>query len=200
MASLLVRRALVPASLLAIIAAATPFARAETPDEILRGPHPFLKENTLAISAGLSAASGDAVSGVRVQLAYGYELIGSLWLDLHAAAIDGSDVPVDQNPCSRCGTSAEVMGGVSYRLRMNVPVIPYAKVSVGLLYAFPDQGVGAMGLGVRPVLGARYYLYEWLGFGVEIGATLGFVNHDDVSGLSNGIGTMDVSLGAEYQF
>lgn len=168
-------------------------ARAE---DILRGPHPFVKENSLSLSGGLTASSGAAVGGTRMHLNYGYQFSGSIWLDLHAGVVDGGpDTPGDE-VCASCGTSADVLAGVAYRLRMNVPVVPYAKLSAGMLYLFPGQGENTAGMLVRPAVGGKYHLYDWLGFGLEIATNIGFAS----AGSSRTVASLDLTIGAEYQF
>ncbi len=46
----------------------------------------------LSVSGGITAASGGAVGGIRGYINYGYELRGSLWLDLHIGMVDGDDL------------------------------------------------------------------------------------------------------------
>jgi len=168
-------------------------ARAE---DILRGPHPFVKENSLSLSGGLTAASGAAVGGTRLHLNYGYQLAGSVWLDIHAGIVDGDPDPPGAAVCASCGTSADVLGGIAYRLRMNIPVVPYAKLSAGVVYLFPGQGENTAGLLARPAVGGKYFLYDWLGFGLELATGIGFVS----AGSSRTVASLDLSVGAEWQF
>src|SRR5215475_11992564 len=58
---------------------ATP-ARAD--DNLLRGPHPFLKDNELSAHLLLAEGLGDSWSGTKLGLDYGYRLSGPAWLNL----------------------------------------------------------------------------------------------------------------------
>ncbi|MDX2019152.1 MAG: hypothetical protein SF187_02855 [Deltaproteobacteria bacterium] len=167
---------------------------------LLRGPHPFLKPNALQLAGGFHAASGGGIGGLKLKAAFEYELVGSLWLNLHVGFVDGSDKPVDGRACATCGQMADTMGGLSYRLRMDVPVILTGTLAGGFLFVFPDQYSAAMGLGVRGSISGRYYLYDWLGFGLEIGTTVGFASHEKASGLSRGLASLDALVGVEVQF
>lgn len=174
---------------------------ADAPDQgLLRGPHPFLKENALVIAGGYSAATGGMMGGFKVKGAYEYELVGSLWLNLQINFVNGSDQPLDRRPCASCGSAADAMAGLSYRLRMDVPIILAGTLAGGFLFVFPDQFTSAMGLGVRPSISARYYLYDWFGMGVELGGLLGFASHDAASGLSRGLASLEALVGVEIQF
>ena len=176
---------------------------------ILRGPHPFRSENALTGTGGYGFAN--QFHGVRAGVGFGYELAGSLWFDLHLDVIDaqggngGSGNPADRlsAPCTACGkvdTFASVLGGLSYRLRANIPVIPYASVTAGPIYLFNRDARGAVGMGLRSAVGARYYLYEWIGLGLELAGLLGGAAVDESSGLSSNVAIFDLGLSAEFQF
>ena len=47
-------------------------ARAE--ENLLHGPHPFLKDNELSVHALVGEGQGDALSGAKLELGYGYKL------------------------------------------------------------------------------------------------------------------------------
>ena len=177
-----------------------PAHAAEADNGWLRGPHPFLKENALQFGGGYAASRGGGISGLKLQGAFEYELVGSLWLSLHVGFIDGSDKPRDARACATCGQMADAMGGISYRLRMDVPVVLAGTLTGGFVFVFPDQYAAAMGLGVRPAVSARYYFYDWLGFGLQIASTLAFVSHERASGLSRGLASIDALVGVEVQF
>ena len=195
-------RALVTLAALAWLAfgAEIAFAADAVDPGLLRGPHPFLKTNALQLAGGFNAATGGSIGGMRLQAAFEYELVGSLWLNLQVGFIDGSDKPTDGRACATCGQMADTMGGLSYRLRMEVPVILTGTLAGGFLFVFPDQYSAAMGLGVRGAISGRYYLYDWLGFGLELGSTFGFVSHEKASGLSRGLASLHALVGAEVQF
>jgi hypothetical protein len=171
----------------------------------LRGPHPFRSENALTGMAGFGV--GNQFHGLRAGVGFGYELAGSLWFDLHLDVIDATGgnaaERVTTAPCTGCGkvdTFASVLGGLSYRLRANIPVIPYGAVTAGPVYLFNRNTQGAVGMAVRTAVGARYYLYDWLGFGLELAGLFGGAVVDDSSGLSSNLALFDMGLSAEFQF
>src|SRR5205814_7294237 len=109
--------------------------------------------------------------------------------------------PRIENPgCARKGDSAEVLAGIKWKVRMNVPVVPYAKLQGGFGYQFPDGARSAWGPLVRGGLGASYFLYEWLGVGAEVTMSAGHAGYPDGSTLSRALGGLDATLGAELQF
>jgi hypothetical protein len=173
-------------------------------EPMLRGPHPFRSENALTGTGGYAVAN--QFHGLRAGVGFGYELAGSLWFDLHLDVVDASSAnPADRvsEACTNCGkveTFASVLGGLSYRLRANIPVIPYAAATAGPVYLFNRNARGAIGIAMRTAIGARYYLHEWLGLGVELGGLLGGAVTDDSSGLSSNVSIFDLGLSAEFQF
>lgn len=186
--------ALIPLCALAL----APAAHAE---RLLEGPHPFLRDNELSLHGGYAAGFGDTFAGPKLIIDYGYKLDRGIWLDLGLGLLSGVCRPHDGDPaCARKGDSAEVLGGIKWKLRMNVPVVPYAKVQAGLAYQFPESARSAWGPMVRGGLGAKYFLYEWFGVGAEITASAGRAAYQDGSTLSRALGGLDATLGAEVQF
>jgi hypothetical protein len=182
-----------------------PRAAATSPrGPLLRGPHPFRSENVLTGSAGYGVAN--QFHGLRAGVGFGYELAGSLWFDLHLDVIDAESGNAAERifpPCTTCGkvdTFASVLGGLAYRLRANVPVIPYAALTAGPIYLFNRNARGAIGMAVRSSVGARYYLYEWLGFGLELAGLVGSAALDESAGMSTTVAIFDLGLSAEFQF
>jgi hypothetical protein len=183
---------------LALLLAVAGPARAE---ELLHGPHPFLKQNELSLHGGYGAGLGDTFGGPKAIIDYGFKLDRGLWLDLGVAFLSGVCRPRADDPvCVRNGDSAEVLGGIKWKLRMNVPVVPYAKVQAGLGYQFPDGARSALGPVVRVGLGAKYFFYEWIGVGGELTASTGRAAYQDGSTLSRTLGSLDATLGVELQF
>jgi hypothetical protein len=169
---------------------------------MLRGPHSFRNENALTASGGY--AFTNQFNGVRAGVGYGYQLAGSLWFDLRADLYNGeSGPPLPPPPCADCARVdklAAVMGGLAYRLRAQIPVIPYASLTAGPVFLFNSGARGAVGMAVRASGGARYYLYEWLGLGLEVGGLLGGAVVDKTAGLSANLALLDLGISAEFQF
>jgi hypothetical protein len=184
--------------------ASTPARLASPRGPLLRGPHPFARQNVLTGGAGFAVAN--QFHGLRAGVGYGYELAGSLWFDLRLDVIDadgGNAAERIYPACTNCGkveTFASVQGGLSYRLRANVPVIPYAALTAGPIYLFNRNARGAIGMAARSSIGARYYLYDWLGFGVELAGLLGSAALDEAAGMSSTVAIFDLGISAEFQF
>jgi hypothetical protein len=57
-----------------------------------------------------------------------------------------------------------------------------------------------MGIAVRSAVGARYFLYEWFGVGMELGLMLGAAAVDEAAGLDSQVRMLDINLGAQVHF
>lgn len=173
-------------------------ATARADEMVLTGPHPALKENSLSLQFVYGSGIGDSFSGRGMGAAYGYRLQGPLWLDLQ--------MNFRANPCApfACGKytghAFELMSGVAWRFRTDIPVVPILRGGAGLVYLYPDGAKSAMGLAVRGGIALRYYLFDWLGFGMEAAMSLGhgFFGRDYRGGHGYAVG--DVTAGAEFQF
>lgn len=187
--------------LLAALLAPVSVARAQEP--MLRGPHPFLKDNELALAGGYGVAND--FHGVRAGLSYGYQMAGSLWLDLRLELVDAAagQPPTPAPGCFTCAeveTFAGVLAGLKYKLRTEIPLVPYGALGTGPVFLFHRGAGGAVGIALRAAVGARYFLYEWLGLGVEIGGLLGAAAVDEAVGLESSLRMLDLGVGVEVQF
>jgi len=172
-------------------------------EPLLRGPHPFLKDNELALAGGYGVAND--FHGVRAGLSYGYQMAGSLWLDLRLELVDAAagQPPALAPECLTCAeveTFAGVLGGLKYKLRTEIPLVPYGALGAGPVFLFNRGAGGAVGIALRAAVGARYFLYEWLGLGLEIGGLLGAAAVDEAVGLESSLRMLDFGVGAEVQF
>jgi hypothetical protein len=185
-------------ALLAIsVALAGATARAD--DLILSGPHPALKENALAAQFLVGNGLGDSFSGRGVGIGYGYMLQGPLWLDLQMDFRASGCAPF--NPCGpHTGDDVELMAGVAWRFRTDIPVVPFVSGAAGLVYLYPNGADSAVGLAIRGAGGLRYYVYDWLGFGVEVALSLGHGYFAQSYPASHGYTVFDTAFGVEYQF
>ena len=186
------------AAVLTVLAAAPAAA-----EPLLRGPHPFHKDNELALVGGYGLAND--FHGVRAGLSYGYELAGSLWLDLRLDLIDAAagQPPTPAPACFTCAeveTFAGVMAGLKYKLRTEIPLIPYGALEAGPVFLFHRGAGGAVGVALRAAVGARYFLYEWLGLGLEVGGLMGAAAVDEAAGLESALRMLDLGVTAEVQF
>ena len=175
---------------LLVLAFALVLPSAVQAEPLLRGPHPFLRDNALEVRGGFAHAG--FFGGPRLAVSYGYAAAGSLWLDLSAGLVDGGGPLAVRDKCAcadHLNTYADVLAGISYRLRTSLPLVPYGKVAGGLLTFFPERSPRGAGLGARGAAGARWYLYDWLGFGLEVGTVLGFTGLErwTASGVDTGL-------------
>ena len=123
-------RPLRPLALGCLLAATLPAGRAWANEPLLRGPHPFLKDNELALAAGYGVAND--FHGVRAGVWYGYQMAGSLWLDLRLELVDAAagQPPAPAPECFTCAeveTFAAVLGGLKYKLRTEIPLVRMSK-------------------------------------------------------------------------
>jgi hypothetical protein len=163
-------------------------------EEILRGPHPFIKENEVAFHVGYSAGLGEAPSGVRVQGDYLSRLGRVPWLDIQMGILVGSCRAYEAS-CKR-DRAADILGGIAWRFQSTLPIVPYLKSSTGPVFLLSRDG-SAFGWVVRGGAGAHYYPYDWFGLGVELTAAWGVAVSDT---RSMSLGSIDANLGAAVQF
>jgi hypothetical protein len=170
-------------------------------DNLLRGPYPFLRDNELSVHGGYAAGFGDTFAGPKATVDYGYKLSGGWWLDIGGGFLSGlCQQHAGAAPCAGEGDSAEVLAGIKWKLRMNVPVVPYAKLVAGLTYLFPDGARSGIGPIARAGVGAHYFFYQWIGVGLEVTCSLGHAGYQDAVGLSRTLGGLDAIAGAELAF
>jgi hypothetical protein len=185
-----------------IVSVAAP-ARAE--ENLLRGPHPFRKENQLSAHVLIGSGHGDSMSGTKFAFDYNYKLTGvftPLWLDLGVnGQLGGCAAAATAPGCSyNTGDVFETFGGVKWTFATPIPLVPYAGASGGLVFAFPNSASAAMGLMIRAVGGVNYFVFDWLGGGVQLGYSLGAVGYDSTFGGSHTYAILDVGGGVVVQF
>jgi len=188
-------------ALAAALIALGPAARAE--EALLRGPYPFRNQNELGVRGGFALGLGDTPGGTQAIVDYGYRLDGGLWLNLEGGFLSGrcgGGLTFGRTCGVRTGNVADVLGGIKWKLAMDVPLVPYGKIAAGLFYLFPDEGKSGMGVGLRGGIGATYFLYEWLGVSLEAQIAAGRVSRDAADDVSPALGTIGLTLGAELAF
>jgi hypothetical protein len=173
---------------------------AQAEEELLRGPHPFIKDNELVVHAGYSAGLGDNMRGLRVQGDYLNRLAQTLWLDIQMGVVSGS-CHTNQTVCTNgSGNGVDILGGAAWKFQTNLPLVPYAKVAMGPIFLFPDNTRSAWGLLVRGGFGAHYFLYDWFGVGAEFTGAWGVAFFDADSHRTGSLGSVDINLGVALQF
>jgi hypothetical protein len=179
-------------------------ARAD--ENLLHGPHPFLKDNELSVHALVGEGQGDALSGAKLELGYGYKLTqGSapLWLSLllsfeHSGC---NSAPGGSGDCvGVTGDIVETMAGVKWKFATPLPLVPYIASNAGLVFAFPNGATDASGLAIRGTGGANYFFFDWLGLGVQVGFSVGRIDYDGTFHGSHTYSVFDFGGGVEFQF
>jgi hypothetical protein len=182
----------------ALLGASASSAKAE--EELLRGPHPFLKDNELTLHAGYSAGLGDNVRGLRVQGDYLNRLAQTVWLDLQIGIVSGS-CRANQTACgSGGGNAVDILGGAAWKFQTNLPIVPYAKAALGPIFLFPDGTRSAAGFLVRGAVGAHYFLYDWFGVGAEFAGSWGVAFFSSDSHGTGSLGSVDMKMSVALQF
>jgi hypothetical protein len=173
---------------------------AKAEEELLRGPHPFIKDNELLAHAGYSAGLGDNVRGLRVQGDYLNRLAQTVWLDIQMGVVSGS-CRANQTACGNGGgTAADILGGAAWKFQTNLPIVPYVKAAAGPIFLFPESTRSAAGFLVRGGVGAHYFFYDWFGVGAEFTGSWGMAFFSGDSQRTRSLGSLDMNLGVALQF
>jgi hypothetical protein len=195
------RAALGPVAVLSVAlaaAAATP-GSAAAENLVLSGPPPMLNENALTLHLVSGDGLGGSFSGRGFALGYGYMLQGPLWLDLQMTW-RASACSLLRSCSERAGDSAELLAGLAWRFRTDIPLVPYVRGAMGLVFLYPDHFKNAMGVMVRAGGGLRYFVYDWLGFGAELGLSIGHANFAEDYPGDDVYRVVDLGAGVEFQF
>jgi len=194
-----------PAAVVAatILCAAGGAARAQ--ENLLHGPHPFLADNELDAHVLVATGLGDAMSGAKLAVDYGYKLWGGavpfgldLALNVQHANCANNTAAVSCD--GQTGTVFETLAGVKWKFATPIPLVPYFSAQAGLAYAFPNGADAAAGFMVRGVGGANYFFFDWFGLGAQIGLSLGNIDYDSTFTGSHTYSVLDVGGGVELQF
>jgi hypothetical protein len=188
---------------LGLLAAAPGTARAD--DNLLRGPHPFLKDNELSVHVLVGEGLGDALSGAKLALDYGYKLTqGSApaWFNLEINVQHSGCDPLPAGGV--CGTNTgdvvETLVGAKWKFATPLPLVPFIKAAAGMVFAFPNGASDAAGLALRGTGGVNYFFFDWLGLGVEVGYSVGRIDYDATYRGSHDYSVFDLGGGLELQF
>ena len=190
---------------LSILAAVATPARAD--ENLLHGPHPFLRDNQLSVHVLIAEGLSDTLSGAKLGFDYGYKATDSVtapvWLDLQInyahAGCNSSTASL-----SVCGNNTgdiiETLAGARWTFATPIPLVPYLKGAAGLLFAFPNGASDSVGLAVRAAGGANYFFFDWLGLGAEVGFSVGRIDYDRTFVGSHNYAVLDFGGGLEFQF
>jgi hypothetical protein len=179
-------------------------ARAE--ENLLHGPHPFLKDNQVSLHVLIGEGINNSVSGAKLAFDYGYKMTGGvvapLWLDLQINyEHSGCNATASNGVCgANTGDVIETLAGVRWTFATPIPLVPYLKSGLGFLFGFPNGASDAVGFGVRAVGGANYFFFDWLGLGAEVGFSLGRIGYDSTFTGSHNYASLDFGGGLEFQF
>src|SRR5262249_3739522 len=98
------------------------------------------------------------------------------------------------------GKAFETLAGAAWKWTLPIPIVPFARASGGLVFVFPNEANGAVGLMMRAAGGASYFFFDWLGLGLEAGFSLGRVAYDSTFPGSHAYGIFDFGGGIQFQF
>jgi hypothetical protein len=176
--------------------ATAPLARAAE-DNLLHGPHPFLKDNELSAHMLLAAGGANTPDGGKLALDYGYKLRGPIWLNLQINSQHGSCQSLSGGTVcpSPAGWIYETLAGVKLKWPTAIPIVPFVKGAVGLAFSFPTGRSSGWGVAGRVGGGASYFVFDWLGLGLEIGFSTGYLTT-----ASPTYTVLDFGGGVEFQF
>jgi hypothetical protein len=177
-------------------------APARADDNMLRGPHPFLRENELSAHVLLAEGLADSPTGTKLAFDYGYKLAVPLWLDLqlNLQLSTCHSTPGAPTCGPATGKAVETLAGVKWKWPTAIPVVPYAKAGAGLAFVFPSGANSAIALMARAAGGANYFFFDWLGLGAEIGFSVGHAFYDATFPGSHTYAVLDFGGGIEFQF
>jgi hypothetical protein len=190
-------------ALVSLVLAAGRPARAD--DNLLHGPHPFRKDNQLALHVLIANGLGSSMSGTKFGVDYGYKLMSgafplglALALNMQHGACTGmtASTGCGQNT----GTLFETLAGGRVHLPTPIPVVPYVAVQSGFVFSFPNAASAGWGLAGRGVAGANYFFFDWFGLGAQVGFSLGTINYDSTFTGSHTYAVFDIGGGIELQF
>jgi hypothetical protein len=183
------------AALAGLLLAAPTRARAD--DNMLRGPYPFTKDNAVSAHILLAAGGNNTPGGTKLAGDYAFRLRGPAWLDLQLNYQHAScRTPDGSEECTGPGGRLfEAMAGVKLQWATAIPIVPYAKLGAGLVFAYPDGHPNGLGPAARVGGGANYFFFDWLGLGVELGVSVG---HLSIASSSYSI--VDFGGGVELMF
>jgi hypothetical protein len=186
-----------PPTLLAALAAAVLAAPARADENMLRGPHPFLKDNELSAHVQLVTGFAHTPGGTKIAADYGYRLHGPAWLNLQLNYQRAAcETPSGASTCDKpTGAVFETLVGIKLKWATPIPLVPYVKGSGGFAYAFPDGGHNGWGFAARAGGGASWFFFDWLGLGAEVGYSIGHLSTADTT-----YGEVDYGGGIEFQF
>jgi len=180
-------------------------APARADENLLHGPHPFIRDNELSLHILIASGSGDSMSGGKLAIDYGYKLSGGwipMWL---ALALNVQRGACNQTPSvGACGQDTgdmfETLAGVRWAFATPIPLVPYVGAGAGFAFAFPNGASAAAGPMLRGVGGANYFFFDWLGVGGQVGFSVGTLGYDNTFTGSHTYQVFDVGGGLVFQF
>jgi hypothetical protein len=184
-------------------------AAGPAPDDenLLRGPHPFRRENQVSAHVLYASGRADTMSGTKLAFDYNFKLTSGggwspLWLDLAVNAQHGacSSAPSASACQPDTGDTYETLGGVRWMFVTPLPLVPYVGAAAGFVFAFPNGANAASGLAFRAVGGANYFFFDGLGVGGQVGYSLGGLSYDSTFKGSHTYAVLDFGGGVIFQF
>ena len=173
---------------------------AQAEEELLHGPHPFIKNDELSLHAGFSGGLGDNVSGLRLQGDYSYRLGQTTWFDLQMGVVSGSCRNQEIACSDGTGDSVDIVAGAGWKYQTRLPLVVHVRFAGGPIFLFPDSARSSAGFLLRGAAGAHYFLYDWFGLGGELAGTWGMGFFRASPSHTGNLGSVEATLGVTLQF
>jgi len=178
-------------------------AEARAQDNMLRGPHPFLKDNEIEGYVLLATGLSSSPSGTKLAFDYDYKLVLPTWLvlQLNLQLSSCHTTPGVMLCGPDTGKAFETLAGAGWKWATPIPLVPFAKATAGPVFVFPNGANAAAGFTGRLAGGVTYFFFDWLGIGAELAFSLGHVGYDATFPNSNHTyAIFDFGGGIQFQF
>ncbi len=173
---------------------------AQADEVLLHGPHPFIKNDELALHAGFSGGLGDNVTGLRLQGDYSYRLGQVTWFDVQMGVVSGSCHRQEIACGDGTGNSVDIVAGAAWKFQTRLPLVVHLRADGGPIFIFPDSARSSAGFLFRGAAGMHYYLYDWFGLGGELAGAWGMGFFRASPSHTGNLGSVEATLGVTLQF
>lgn len=209
-----------PLRLLTLLALAVPLftsAPAFAIDTNLQktGSEEWPGKNELALHLGFQAGlnnylGGGTPSGFKLLFDYSFRFHPLIWFNLGVNATFGGGGCDQFGNCAfaASGNTVEPEAGIKVKFKTPIPLDPYVKADVVFVGIYNRYcGDNGFAFGLRASGGVHYYVFKWLGLGVELGFVGGPARYAGTGNCSffyqphwEFYASFDFSIGAEFIF
>ncbi len=197
-----------------VVAAALALAQAARADIQKSGPEEWPGKNEVSAHLGFQQGltgfyGGGSPSGFRLSADYGFRFHRLMWLDFGVALnLAGGSCDQSGQFCSygAGGNTIEPQAGLKLKWQTPIPLVPYAKFTAVLAGVYGRFcGDNGFAIGARAAGGAKYFLTNHIGVGLEFGFMLGPGFFSGTNCANNGshveiYAVADFNAGAEFIF